>query len=186
MLAASILGINRVLSSLSRPSSSPGTDLPNFPVRTHVGASTPTSSGLQQWTTVSDAIDHIPPGVSENTRPVTTVPPARWAAYDANLPHPSVVKTRLTSKFMCLPSGDEALSIRELACLQSFPHEHQFNGSRTQMCKQIGNAVPPLVGQAILKEVRESLTSTDLIHRDGRSKLCKSCFSLSEICRPDC
>jgi DNA (cytosine-5)-methyltransferase 1 len=47
------------------------------------------------------------------------------------------------------PALDRALTPREGARLQSFDDDFSFAGNRTQIVKQIGNAVPPLLGQAL-------------------------------------
>ena len=47
------------------------------------------------------------------------------------------------------PTLDRALTPREGARLQSYDDDFVFFGNRAQIVKQIGNAVPPLLGQAI-------------------------------------
>lgn len=46
------------------------------------------------------------------------------------------------------PVQNRALSIREAACLQTFPREYKFFGSMASRARQIGNAVPPLMAQS--------------------------------------
>ncbi len=58
------------------------------------------------------------------------------------------------------PFQDRALTLREGARLQSFDDNFQFAGSRTQVAKQIGNAVPPLLGQAIAESVIDMLSGS--------------------------
>ena len=58
----------------------------------------------------------------------------------------------------CLhPFQDRALTLREGARLQSFDDDFSFAGTRTQIAKQVGNAVPPLLGQAIAESVLDTL-----------------------------
>lgn len=55
------------------------------------------------------------------------------------------------------PDLDRALTPREGARLQSFDDDFIFAGNRAQVVKQIGNAVPPLLGRAIARSILESL-----------------------------
>ncbi len=57
------------------------------------------------------------------------------------------------------PEQDRAISIREAACLQTFPEDFVFKGGLTSMAKQIGNAVPVrlamLIGQRFIEHLKD-------------------------------
>lgn len=57
------------------------------------------------------------------------------------------------------PSYDRWITVREAARLQSFHDGFIFHGSESQQLKQVGNAVPPLLGLAVAK-VAEGLLAT--------------------------
>ena len=73
--------------------------------------------------------------------------------------------TTITVKFQspasskCIhPIQDRTLTPREAARLQSFDDSYLFTGSMTDIARQIGNAVPPLLGRAIATSVSAMLS----------------------------
>lgn len=63
-------------------------------------------------------------------------------------------------------SQDRMISLREAARLQSFPDAFVFQGSLSSICKQIGNAVPPLLARAVGLTLKTGLT-VDLFAGSG-------------------
>lgn len=55
------------------------------------------------------------------------------------------------------PEEDRAITLREAAALQTFPHDYKFAGSRGDIERQIGNAVPVKMAAAIGKSVLRAL-----------------------------
>ena len=57
------------------------------------------------------------------------------------------------------PDQDRFISVREAARLQSFPDRYHFSGSQFRQFRQIGNAVPPLLAEAIGRSLHAVLAS---------------------------
>lgn len=57
----------------------------------------------------------------------------------------------------CHPSETRPLTIREYARIQTFPDNFIFEGSVSNIYKQIGNAVPCMLGYYIGRKIRETL-----------------------------
>lgn len=55
------------------------------------------------------------------------------------------------------PSKDRTLTPREAARIQSFPDDFVFYGSKSSICKQIGNAVPPKISYFLAEFIKEIL-----------------------------
>lgn len=55
------------------------------------------------------------------------------------------------------PIENRAITLREAACLQTFPIDYEFKGGRMSIQSQIGNAVPPKLAEAIAILVADAL-----------------------------
>jgi len=92
----------------------------------------------------------LPPGVGESRKFNEA-----WTRYHSNKPS-KTIDTGHRNHFHY--KWDRVPSARENARLQSFPDIFEFVGSKTQQYKQIGNAVPPILGytlgQQILRQYR--------------------------------
>lgn len=67
---------------------------------------------------------------------------------------PSVVISNYRKNMLIHPFEDRGLSVREAARLQSFPDDFIFKGTLSHIQQQIGNAVPPLLAEAIFKAIK--------------------------------
>lgn len=56
------------------------------------------------------------------------------------------------------PGVDRFVSVREAARFQSFPDSYSFPGSQFRQFRQIGNAVPPLLGKAMAEAIRTTIS----------------------------
>jgi len=90
---------------------------------------------------------------------------------DPNKPSPTV--TRSGYRDFIHPYEDRMLTVRELACLQTFPVEWEFTGTRLDSYSskrdvsmtqfgQVGNAVPPLLANAIAGAIKEQFFSEEV------------------------
>ncbi|RZU51208.1 DNA (cytosine-5)-methyltransferase 1 [Krasilnikovia cinnamomea] len=55
------------------------------------------------------------------------------------------------------PEQHRTITVREAARLQTFPDDFRFAGPPSAAFKQIGNAVPPMLGEHLARAVRQSL-----------------------------
>ena len=129
----------------------------NFPKATHSKDGT---DGLPKWISVSDAMAPIPDPDSPNT-----MLNHEYSKYKLNFngylghrkldpdkPAPTVTARGDNKGGVVIlphPNGERRMSCRELAAVQSFPLDYEFYGNRSSIYRQIGNAVPPLLGYAV-------------------------------------
>jgi DNA (cytosine-5)-methyltransferase 1 len=66
---------------------------------------------------------------------------------------PSGTVVNIRKSMWIHPVKDRALSIREAARLQSFPDSFIFKGTKDSQYQQVGNAVPPILAQAIAEHL---------------------------------
>ena len=62
------------------------------------------------------------------------------------------------------PEQHRTLTVREAARLQTFPDTFRFAGSRSHQFQQIGNAVPPVLGEVIGSAILDSVRGCDCPH----------------------
>lgn len=77
-----------------------------------------------------------------------------WTRFRSDKPAPTIDtghRHHFHYKFNRVPT------VRECARLQSFPDNFIFEGNKTQQFRQVGNAVPPLMAQAIAEALIEYL-----------------------------
>lgn len=105
----------------------------------------------------------IPEGGSVKDLPMRLRPRSAYCNTYARLlpnePSPTITRNFGTpSSSRCVhPYQPRALSTREGARLQGFPDDYKFVGGKQSKNLQIGNAVPPILGEAIARVVKKAL-----------------------------
>lgn len=118
--------------------------------------------GLPKWISVGEAMAGIPDPDFPNNLPNHDYSKYKLQfngylghrALDPEKPAPTVTARGDNKGGVVVlphPNGRRRMSCRELAAVQSFPLDFEFSGNRSSVYRQIGNAVPPLLGYAIAK-----------------------------------
>jgi DNA (cytosine-5)-methyltransferase 1 len=89
---------------------------------------------------------------------------AYWRKLSFDFPSPTVVTMpNHAGTSMCHPTELRALTVGEMAAVQEFPRDWKFAGSPTDKCRQIGNAVPPRLGQVAGRVLQRLLQASETL-----------------------
>jgi len=89
---------------------------------------------------------------------------AYWRKLTLEFPSPTVVTMpNHAGTSMCHPTELRALTVGEMAAVQEFPREWTFVGSPTDKCRQIGNAVPPRLGEVAGRVLQRLLQASETV-----------------------
>lgn len=116
--------------------------------------------GLPKWVSVGEAMSVIPDPDLPNNLPNHDYSKYKLQfngylghrALDPEKPAPTVTARGDNKGGVVIlphPNAQRRMSCRELAAVQSFPLDYEFFGNRSSVYRQIGNAVPPLLGYAV-------------------------------------
>ncbi|CAL3966626.1 unnamed protein product [Diplocarpon coronariae] len=135
----------------------PGETLPELPASTHSGNRV---DGLKPLNTVKNVLDRIP-RLAPNHDVAAAARRTMWRGrWDAATVIPTIT---CDGGMRGHPDGKRGFTERELASLQSFPHDHKFLGHAVK--KQIGNAVPPIFARVIFRAIAKHLEELDARER---------------------
>lgn len=121
------------------------------------------ATGLPRWVSVSDALKDIPDPDLPNNLPNHDYSKYKLSfnGYIGHRPlNPDMPAPTVTARgddkggvvILPHPTAARRMSCRELATIQSFPLDYEFQGNRSSVYRQIGNAVPVLLGYAVAKQ----------------------------------
>ncbi|KAB8264021.1 S-adenosyl-L-methionine-dependent methyltransferase [Aspergillus pseudonomiae] len=137
--------------------SGPGETLPPFPRPSH-------GPGLREDPHIHEAISNIPLGTANHDIQGALSRGFNKPPYDPYQPARTVTCNGGENYH---PSGRRNFTHREYACLQTFPLSFRFGPH--EVLKQIGNAVPPSLAEAMYKEIVRTLQETD--EEEGRRNM---------------
>lgn len=143
-------------------------ELPSFPpAPTHAEPTAARMLGLRPWNTVGVALAHLPE--PEHGKHIHNHQCSKYKLrFNGHLGHRFVEPTRpaptVTARgderggvvVLHHPGNHRRMTARELAATQSFPDEFVFIGTKTSAYRQIANAVPPLLGEALGRLLAEA------------------------------
>jgi DNA (cytosine-5)-methyltransferase 1 len=124
--------------------------LARFPKPTHGRA----NSGLQRFKSTWEAVGRIPDTATYHWDMMRPYQSPR-EPYDPKITYAKCITTSGGGNAHW--SGLYPLTPRHMAKLQTFRNSYKFCGERTQIRKQVGNALPPVVWARFVGEIKETL-----------------------------
>ncbi|OGM50213.1 C-5 cytosine methyltransferase DmtA [Aspergillus bombycis] len=142
-------GVPQIRKRLIVIASGPGETLPPFPRPSH-------GPGLREDPHIHEAISNIPLETANHDVQAALSRGFNKPPYDPYQPARTITCGGGDNYH---PSGRRKFTHREYACLQTFPLNFRFGPH--EVLKQIGNAVPPSLAEAMYKEIVRTLQETD-------------------------
>lgn len=111
----------------------------------------------------SDRLSHLGPGDGVECLPPELAPKSGYGSAYRRMSWDVPALTITTwmyhpgSGMYFHPSDHRNITVREGARLQSFPDSTVFVGGKVSKCRQVGNAVPPLLAYAVADGIRSAL-----------------------------
>ncbi len=147
-------------------------EVPFPPTPTHADPAKAAQLGLRPWVTVGEALAHFP-----EPEEINNIPNHENSKYklrfnghighrtiNADKPSPTVTARGDDKGGVVVlhhPNNHRRMTARELAAVQSFPDDFVFVGPKTTAYRQIGNAVPPKLAQALASMFNASGLDTE-------------------------
>lgn len=109
----------------------------------------------------------IPPERGREMLPAEHLTKSIYSGTWCRMKKDDIAKT-ITTRYDTPSSGEfthpylnRAITTREAARIQSFPDTFHFFGTKSSQMKQVGNAVPPLLGKAVAERIMQDIRTQD-------------------------
>lgn len=109
----------------------------------------------------------IPPERGREMLPAEHLTKSIYSGTWCRMKKDDIAKT-ITTRYDTPSSGEfthpylnRAITTREAARIQSFPDTFHFFGTKSSQMKQVGNAVPPLLGKAVAERIMQDMRTQD-------------------------